>query len=121
MCLGTGTNAQIAAPNGMAYQNNYLYVFESTGGRVRKIDLSTSIVSSIVSTFTYTAMKGGGLDSSGNIFVLDAHRITKITSQTSAAVFAGSTSSALTDGTGTNAAFNTPWCVYVIFHIYIYI
>jgi len=121
---GTGTNAQFNEPEGLVLdgQGN-LYVADASNQAIRKIVLSTGLVSTFAGG-TVGSADGMGtaaqfnrpssitMDSSGNFFVTDTNnqRIRKITPAGEVTIFAGSTTSATgtTDGTGTAARFGTP-------------
>lgn len=64
-------------------------------------------------TSQFNMTSGVVRDASGNLFVCDRdnHRIRKITPAGMVSTFAGSSSTGLTDGTGTAARFNQPYCI----------
>jgi streptogramin lyase len=93
-----------------------LYIMEET--IVSKITISNLVnngyspsASVVVTVFAtgFTNLKGIAADSSGNLYVSDGNQIKKITLSGTVSIFAGSTSSGFTNGSGTNAIFNNPW------------
>jgi sugar lactone lactonase YvrE len=122
---GIGTNASFNIPRGVAVDSaGNVYVADNNNHRIRKIDtggvvttLAGSSAGSANGTGTnagFTFPSGVAVDSAGNVFVADQlnHRIRRITPEGVVTTFAGSTSGS-TDGTGTNASFNTPFGVAV--------
>lgn len=93
-----------------------LYIMQET--IVFKITISNLVINNdspsasvVITVFAtgFTNLKGIVADSSGNLYVSDGNQIKKITLSGTVSIFAGSTSSGFTNGSGTNARFNNPW------------
>jgi mucin-19 len=121
---GTGASIFFNAIGGIAVDSaGTLYVTESTGNRVRKIN-SSGVASTLAGSTAASAGTSGNtdgvgtlarftgpthitVDSTGTVYVVDAtNRIRKITSDGTVSTFAGGSSSGNTNGTGTGASFN---------------
>lgn len=117
---GTGTDAQLNLPMGMAMYNNELYVADYGNHRIRKVTAS-GVVTTIAGSGTAGGTNGNGtaaqfsgpsdivVKSDGTIYVseLTGHRIRQITPSGDVTTLAGSTSGFL-DATGTSARFSAP-------------
>ena len=119
---GTGTAAGFYTPYGITSDAaGNLYVGEYSNQAVRKIS-PAAVVTTLAGNGTAGNQNGTGTaatfnqpvglagDASGNVFIADYinHLIRKITPAGVVTTFAGSGIAALTDGTGTAAAFNGP-------------
>ena len=119
---GTGTAAGFYTPYGITSDAaGNLYVGEYSNQAVRKIS-PAAVVTTLAGNGTAGNQNGTGtaatfnqpvglaVDASGNVFIADYinHLIRKITPAGVVTTFAGSGIAALTDGTGTAAAFNGP-------------
>lgn len=106
---GTGTMAQFTYPTGMAVNSGGdLYVADQT--TVRKVT-SDAVVTSPFGTVGLS-LRGLVMDGDGNIYVSDstANVIRKIDASTLVvSVYAGSGATALVNGAGTAASFNSPY------------
>jgi hypothetical protein len=122
----TGTNATFNAPNGVAVDSSgNVYVADTISNRIRKIT-SAGVVSTLAGNGSQGSSDGTGtnssfywprgvaVDSVGNVYVADdtGVRIRKITPSGVVTTLAGS-SSGFSDGTGTNANFNSPRAITV--------
>lgn len=122
---GTGTAAGFYSPVGVAFDGTgNLYVSEVSNQAIRKIT-AAAVVTTLAGNGTAGSQNGTGtaatfnqpvgmaVDGSGNVFVADYinHLIRKITPAGVVTTFAGSGNAALTDGTGTAAAFNGPFAL----------
>jgi hypothetical protein len=116
---GTGTNAQFNNPSGVAVDSSgNVYVADTGNNRIRKIT-PAGLVSTFAGDGTSGSTDGNGtnasfnqptrlaVDSTGNLYVNESHRIRKITPAGLVSTLAGS-SQGYQDGTGTNAQFNNP-------------
>ena len=119
---GTGTAAQINGPFDLTLNGNDLYVAETFGNRIRKIDVTTAAVTTVAgdgtaafldATGTVAQFNGpAGITTDGTaLYVADLNnnRIRKIDiTSTVVATLAGDGSAAYLDGTGTAAQFSSP-------------
>jgi sugar lactone lactonase YvrE len=120
---GTGSAARFYRPNGVAPDSSgNLYVADTLNNRIRKIVVSTAVVTLFAGSTTsgsndgvvaaFNGPRGVACDTSGNVYVADTnnHTIRKIVVSTGVtttlAGLAGSPDS--TDGTGSAARFNFP-------------
>jgi hypothetical protein len=122
---GTGINATFNGPRGLAVDSlGNVYVGEN-GHLIRKIS-PTGVVTTLAgsgigggngafadgtgvsASFAYPT--GVAVDSAGTVYVGDSlnNRIRKITSEGVVTTFAGNGGTTFTNGTGTNATFNSP-------------
>jgi sugar lactone lactonase YvrE len=119
---GTGIAAGFYTPYGITSDAaGNLFVGEYSNQAIRKIT-PAAVVTTLAgngtagnqngtgTAATFNQPVGLGVDASGNVFIADYinHLIRKITPAGVVTTFAGSGSAALTDGTGTAAAFNGP-------------
>ena len=126
----TGEAAQFNYPSGVAVDSSgNLYVADYSNHRIRKIIISTRVVSTFAGSdalgyhdATGTAAEfrfpyGVAVDSSGNLYVADHsdHRIRKITPEREVSTIAGSGTAGYNavPATGTAAQFNLPYGVAV--------
>ncbi len=104
------TPGRFSNPNAVAIRNGILYVADTSNNLIRKVDLTTKVVSTLVSTGS-DSINGITVDSHGNVFLAcsNNHTIDMVTPEGVLSVFAGQTgSSGFADGNGTNASFNIP-------------
>ena len=122
---GTGTSALFGGIQGIAIDSSdNLYVTDTSNFKIRKIT-SAGVVTTFAGSGSSGSVDGTGIaasftnitaltvDSSGNLYVIDGGntsdaantKIRKITSAGVVTTFAGSSSSAYVDGTGTAASF----------------
>jgi sugar lactone lactonase YvrE len=119
---GTGTNSKFNYPAGMTLDSSgNIYIADKSNHRIRKIT-SIGVVTTLAGSGSASFLDGTGIgasfnnptgvavDSLGNVYVadFDNNRIRKITSSGLVSTLAGQTSFGSTDGSGTNAMFNTP-------------
>jgi hypothetical protein len=108
---GTGTAAKFNRPYGITYDGSgNLYVTDITGNTIRKIVISSTVVTTL--TTGLNAPAGIAYDGSANLYVANSagHTILNVPVSTgTAAIFAGSGTSGSTNGTGTGASFNAPY------------
>ena len=129
--VSTGTVSPLGAsfygPRGIVIDTSgNLFVGDSANHLIRKIVISTGVVTTIAGSGNIAFADGIGaaasfnyptklaIDTSGNLFVTDSnnHRIRRIVISTGAvSTVAGSGNAAFTDGTGAGASFNTPYDV----------
>jgi DNA-binding beta-propeller fold protein YncE len=120
-----GTSAQFSYPKGILSDGSgNLYVGDEGNNRIRKIVISTGVVSTLAGrgmsgpftegqgTVATFALPGGvATDGNGNLYVADGynHRIRKIVISTGeVSTLAGNGSNAYTDATGNAASFSYP-------------
>jgi len=116
---GTGTAASFNNPNGIAIDaTGNLYIADLSNHRIRKINSVGEVTTLAGSTSGYLDGTGTAarfsfpqslvVDNLGNIYVADRDnlRIRKVTSSGVVTTFAGNSSYANVDGTGTGASFN---------------
>lgn len=120
---GTGSGASFNSPQGITTDGTYVYVADMTNYRIRKIEISTGIVTTLAGSGTNTSTDGTGVEATfsqprgittdgTNLYVAEASfsKIRKIVIETGAVTsIAGSGSSGSADGTGTAATFNGPF------------
>ena len=82
---GNALEINLNSPNGLAFDGvKHLYITEYSGGRLRKLDLETGIITTIlgpgISTVTTSNLTGVAIDSVGNLYVTDSgyNRVIKI-------------------------------------------
>ncbi len=121
---GTGTAASFNYPTGVACDGNgNLYVVDQNNNEIRKIVISSGVVTTLVGSTTAGSANGTGTaasfnapygiacDGNGNLYVADQlnNEIRKIViSSGVVTTLAGSTTAGTTDGTGAAASFNKP-------------
>ncbi len=117
---GTGTAALFNFPQGIATDGTNLYVSDTFNHRIRKIVISTGVVTTLAGNTNSFADGTGtsalfsspnGLTTEGtNLYVADTgnHRIRKIVISTGVVTTLAGNTSGTTDGTGTGALFNGP-------------
>ena len=119
---GTGTSASFSSPQGITTDGTNLYVTDSNNHLIRKIVISTGVVTTVAGTGSSGLANGTGTSASfsspqgittdgTNLYVGDYgnHLIRKIVISTGAVTtVAGTGSSGSANGTGTSASFNTP-------------
>jgi sugar lactone lactonase YvrE len=121
---GPAVTAEFNHPEGMVVDaNGDIYVVESANNDIRKITMSTGMVSTYagtgasafndgpVSSAAFHSPYGITMDGAGNMYVADIvnNRIRKITISTNTvSTFAGSGSQGLTNGSAATAAFYYP-------------
>ncbi len=119
----TGTAAKFNAPTGITTDGTHLYVADKSNNRIRKIVISTRVVTTLAGNAT-TAFQNGegiaagfnlpeGITTDGtNLFVADtghnAIRKIDLTNNNLVSTLAGDNTSGITDETGSLARFNLP-------------
>ena len=114
------TSALLSYPNGVALDSSR-NIYITDNGRIRKITVSTGIISAITFTPATPAISnpaGIALDSTGNIYITETvggHRIRKLTPPASGTTYTseiiagtGTSGSAVDNISATLATFNTP-------------
>ena len=116
----TGTSASFNRPKGITTDGTNLYVADQMNNRIRKIVISTGVVTTLAgsssgntdATGTSASFYGPrGITTDGtNLYVADTdnHRIRKIVISTGVVTTLAGSSSGSTDATGTSASFNNP-------------
>lgn len=119
---GAGLDARFNAPKGIVFYNNALYIADTTNHRIRKIDLSTGVVSTVAGTGTAGSLEGSStsaqfrspegiaIDSSGIIYVADTanNKIRKIALDGTVSTYAGSGTAGFLDGAALSARLRSP-------------
>lgn len=121
---GIGTAAQFYEPIGICFDNNkYLYVSEFGNCKIRKIDITTGMVTTLAGT-SFGYLDGAGSSAqftlpfgiccdfiNGNLYVADYGntKIRKIEIATSIVSTVAGSTAGVTNGIGTNAKFNSPF------------
>lgn len=137
---GTGSGATFNVPTGIVIDSTdtNLYVSESTGNKIRKIVISSGVVTTVAGSGTASSVDGTGtaatfnapvglaIDSvDGFLYTADfgGRKIRKINiSTTVVTTLAGSGSSGTADGIGTAATFTSPFaCALDATNTYLYI
>ena len=125
---GTGTAAKFNRPLGLTADNSgNLYLADAWNKRIRKIESSSGVVTSIsngvggyldgpISTAKFRVTTSLDWESTGVLYVVDAtnHVIRKIdlnASPVTVTTLAGSGNSGNADGIGTAASFKNPWFI----------
>jgi sugar lactone lactonase YvrE len=117
----TGTSASFNAPEGITTDGTNLYVSDTGNHRIRKIVISTGVVTTLAgsssgstdhntgTSASFNAPRGITTDGT-NLYVVDKgnHRIRKIVISTGVVTTLAGSSSGNTDATGTSASFNNP-------------
>jgi len=118
----TGTSASFYYPSGITTDGTNLYVAETSNHLIRKIVISTGVVTTVAGTGSSGSANGTGTSASfdnpneittdgTNLYVADSnnHLIRKIVISTGVVTtLAGTGSSGCANGTGTSASFNAP-------------
>jgi sugar lactone lactonase YvrE len=117
----TGTSARFDLPTGITTDGTNLYVTDTDNHRIRKIVISTGVVTTLAGSSSGNTDATGtsaqfsnpiGITTDGtNLYVADKgnHRIRKIVISTGVVTtLAGSSSGSTNHNTGTSASFNTP-------------
>jgi len=106
------TPALTGYPYGIALSGNYLYVVESTAGRIRRVDKSNPNVNSVFATGLSGSIRGIAADDDF-LYVSTGtdNRIVRIDIATGTAIetIAGTGEADHLDGYGTEAKINNPW------------
>ena len=119
---GIGSNAQFFLPRDLCFDSNgFLFVVDANNNRIRKIDVSTRMVTTFAGSIQGYANGNGTnakfndpfgicIDSNDNIYVSEylGGRIRKITPSGRVSTFAGSGLAGFADGVGTAAMFYSP-------------
>ncbi|MFI5141167.1 MAG: hypothetical protein ACHQII_02320, partial [Bacteroidia bacterium] len=125
---GTGTAAQFNTPDGIACDGNgNLYVTEIFNHQIRKIEISSGVVTTLAGSLSNDASIDGtgtsagfinpfGIcyDGKGSLYVADdsSNQVRKIDASTgNVTTIAGSTTSGNVNGTGTMARFKRPYAI----------
>ena len=124
---GTGTSASFKYPNGITNDGTNLYVADRTNHTIRKIVISSGVVTTLAGSAGSSGSTNGtgtsakfkfpyGITSDGtNLYLADGSNyvIRKIVISTGVVTtLAGSGSSGSTDAAGTDATFNDPYGIY---------
>ncbi|MGP8214677.1 MAG: T9SS type A sorting domain-containing protein [Bacteroidia bacterium] len=121
---GTGTAASFNGPAGIVYDGNgNLYMADFSNNEIRKIVISSAVVTTFVGSITAGSVNGTGtaasfhnpngltIDGNGNLYVADEgnNEIRKIViSSAAVTTLAGSGIAGSANGIGTAASFNSP-------------
>ena len=116
---GAANSAKFYSPYGLALDSSgNVYVADYNNHKIRKIDVSTDIVSTLAGTgdsgfqdgavAKFSFPSGIAVDSSGNVYVTDNERIRKITSAGVVSTFAGTGAGGYLDGAADSSKFNNP-------------
>jgi hypothetical protein len=119
---GTGTSASFNQPSGITTDGTNLFLAEHNNNLIRKIVISTGVVTTLAGTGSSGSANGTGTSASfnnpygittdgTNLYVSDTynHLIRKIVISTGVVTtLAGTGSSGSANGTGTSASFNNP-------------
>jgi hypothetical protein len=120
---GTGTDASFVSPIGITTDGTNLYVVEYSGHRIRKIVISTGVVTTLAGTGSTGSANGTGTDASfynpldittdgTNLYLADgSNNLVRqiVIDNGTVTTLAGTGSSGSANGTGTAASFNRPW------------
>ncbi len=120
---GTGTSASFWSPRGITTDGTNLYVGDGNNHLIRKIVISTGVVTTVAGTGSSGSANGTGTSASfsepdgittdgTNLYVADVynHLIRQIVISTGVVTtLAGTGSSGSANGTGTSASFNFPY------------
>ena len=121
----TGADAEFNGPRGITTDGTNLYVADAVNHLIRKIVISTGVVSTVAGTGSSGSSNGTGTSASfnepsgittdgTNLYVGDGenHLIRQIVISTGVVTtVAGTGSSGSVDGTGTGASFSRPYAV----------
>ena len=120
---GTGTSASFNQPSGITTDGTNLFLAEHNNNLIRKIVISTGVVTTLAGTGSSGSANGTGTSASfnnpyrittdgTNLYVSDTynHLIRQIVISTGVVTtLAGTGSSGSANGTGTSASFNNPY------------
>ncbi|WP_167856392.1 Ig-like domain-containing protein [Hymenobacter metallicola] len=121
---GAATSAQLNSPVDVFVINNNLYIADLSNRYIRKVDLSTNVITTVAGNNT-TGISGNGIgftqgaaaDAAGNIYVAtgNGHVIRKITPAGIHSTFAGTGTAGFSGdgGAATSAQLNSPVDVFV--------
>ena len=117
----TGTSAKFYFPHGITTDGTHLYVAEHGNNRIRKIVISTGVVTTLAGSSVgltdatgtsakFSSPRGITTTDGTNLYVADYgnHRIRKIVISTGVVTTLAGSSEGYTDATGTSASFNRP-------------
>jgi len=115
----TGTSSSFNSPHGITTDGTNLYVTDNGNHRIRKIVISTGVVTTLAGSSSGSTDATGtsasfkwpkGITTDGtNLYVSERnHRIRKIVISTGVVTTLAGSSSGSTDATGTSASFNNP-------------
>ena len=119
---GTGTAASFYKPSDLATDGEYLYVADNWNNKIRRVEISTGVVTTFAGSGSQGATDATGTGASFHnvtgittdstyLYVVDYnnHKIRKVEIATGVVTtLAGSGSQGSTDGVGTGASFNHP-------------
>lgn len=119
---GTGTGARVNSPQGLTTDGTDLFIADTNNRRIRKINIATSVVTTIAGDGTAGFLDGTGTSAQfnnphavatdgSNLFIADSqnHRIRKFdAANLEVTTLAGDGTNAYLDGAGTAAQFNFP-------------
>ena len=119
---GIGVAASFASPRGITTDGTHLYIADTGNHKIRKIEISTGVVTTLAGTGNYGIADGAGTAANfrypngitidgTNLYVADAenHKIRKIDIATGmVATLAGSGNAGTADGAGAAANFHYP-------------
>jgi sugar lactone lactonase YvrE len=119
---GTGTNAAFNNAYGIVCDptGNYLYVSDASTNKIRRVTLAGAVVTTIAGTggggsldgaalsATFATPTGLAVDQAGNLYIASGDKIRKLSPNGIVTTVAGSGSSTVVNGVGTNASFQTP-------------
>ena len=123
----TGTNAKFDSPTGITTDGTNLYVADYSNQRIRKIVISTGVVTTLAGQTNPGSVDGTGANASfnlpigittdgTNLYVGDTsnHRIRKIVISTGVVTTLAGSSQGSTNATGSLAQFNSPGGITIV-------